>query len=124
MGFLVVGLNHRTAPLEVRERLAFSPNRLNDTLPELPEKLGAQGVVLLSTCNRTELYASSDNPVATRSKALDFIRSKADIPNLDPLLYSRENDEAVQHLFRVASGLDSLVVGEHEILGQVKQAYQ
>ena len=119
----MVGLNHRTAPVELRERLTFSHTHLDALLPGLPQQLNAAGVVLLSTCNRTELYISAENPTETRSRTLEFIRTHAKSSDLDPLLYIQEETAAVQHLFRVTSGLDSMVVGEHEILGQVKQAY-
>jgi glutamyl-tRNA reductase len=123
MGLLVVGLNHRTAPLELRERLAFSHTRLNSLLPNLPEQLNADGLVLLSTCNRTEIYLSAADSARAKDRTLAFIQSHAQTPAVRDLLYVEEEDRAVNHLFRVASGLDSMVVGEHEILGQVKQAY-
>jgi glutamyl-tRNA reductase len=123
MSILVMGLNHRTAPLELRERLSFSSKRLESLLPGLPQELNANGLVLLSTCNRTELYVSSKDLSTSREKALDFIRAHAKADNIEPLLYAEEEADAVQHLFRVASGLDSMVVGENEILAQVKQAY-
>jgi glutamyl-tRNA reductase len=120
---LVVGLNHKTAPVAMRERLSFSPSRLQSVLPGLNHQLNAKGVVLLSTCNRTELYLSAPNGSAARRHTVDFIRRHAESEHIEPLLYVQEENAAVQHLFRVASGLDSMVVGEHEILGQVKQAY-
>ena len=119
----MVGLNHRTAPVELRERLSFSHTHLDAILPGIPDQLSANGVVLLSTCNRTELYLSSEDAAAARTKTFDFIRSHARTPDLDAMLYVEEEAAAVKHLFRVASGLDSMVVGEQEILGQVKQAY-
>ncbi len=123
MSILVMGLNHRTAPVDLRERLSFSHKQLQSLLPGLPEELNANGLVLLSTCNRTELYVSSEDLPAAREKTLAFIRSHANASDLEPLLYTQEESAAVQHLFRVASGLDSMVVGENEVLAQVKQAY-
>lgn len=124
MPLLVIGLNHRTAPLDLRERLSFSRADLGAVLPELNRTLSAEGTVLLSTCNRTELYLSSENPGAARKRTLDLIIHRAKSDAVEPLLYIKEETAAVHHLFRVASGLDSMVVGEQEILGQVKQAYQ
>jgi glutamyl-tRNA reductase len=124
MSLFVIGLNHRTAPVEIREGLAFPPSRLNGVLPGLPRKLGADGVVVLSTCNRTEFYVSCDDIATVHTRTLEFIKTQAKTRDIEPLLYAHENEAAVQHLFRVASGLDSMVVGEQEILGQVKQAYQ
>jgi glutamyl-tRNA reductase len=124
MSLMVVGLNHRTAPVDLRERLAFSHTRLGGLLPGLTARLGASGVVLLSTCNRTELYLNSSDPADAKSRTLEFIQSHAQSPDVDKLLYVQEEADAVRHLFRVASGLDSMVVGEQEILAQVKQAYK
>jgi len=124
MSLLVIGLNHRTAPVDLRERLVFSHSHLDTMLPGLNGQLAASGLVLLSTCNRTEVYLSSDNPSAAKERTLQFIRTHAKSDTVEPLLYVQEDAEAVQHLFRVASGLDSMVVGEQEILAQVKQAYR
>jgi len=123
MALFVIGLNHRTAPLDLRERLAFSHARLGSVLPGLNGQLNASGLVLLSTCNRTELYLSSEDPDSARAKTLEFIQTHAKSERVGPLLYVEEEAAAVRHLFRVASGLDSMVVGEQEILAQVKQAY-
>jgi glutamyl-tRNA reductase len=123
MSLLVVGLNHRTAPLDLRERLSFSHKRLESILPGLPRTLEASGLVLLSTCNRTEMYLSAEDLPAAREKTVKFIESHAQSADLSSMLYMQQEAAAVQHLFRVASGLDSMVVGEQEILAQVKQAY-
>src|SRR5579863_580376 len=124
MALLVIGLNHRTAPVDLRERLAFSHSHLSEILPGLNTKLGTNGVVLLSTCNRTEMYLSADDAAAAKAKAYQFIQTHAKAPVVEPQLYVEQENQAIQHLFRVAGGLDSLVVGEQEILAQVKQAYQ
>lgn len=116
---LVLGLNHETAPLDVRERLAIPSERLPAFLSELKTNCSLDEVVALSTCNRTEIYA----PASAR-QALECCLQR--IAGPDPLahyLYGHEDEDCARHLFRVASGLDSMVRGENEILGQVKQAY-
>jgi len=118
----VVGLNHQTAPLALRERLAFSAPELAALLPALKEKLSARELVVLSTCNRTELYVDGDDSAET--KAVDWMSEHADAGALGAHLYTHAEGRAVRHLFRVASGLDSMVLGEAEVLGQVKNAYQ
>jgi glutamyl-tRNA reductase len=123
MSLFVIGLNHRTAPVEIRERLAFPTSRLAAVLAALPKQLGADGTVLLSTCNRTELYISCEDLASVRTRAFEFMKTQAQPSDVEPFLYTHENEATVRHLFRVASGLDSMVVGEQEILGQVKQAY-
>lgn len=124
MSLLVLGLNHRTAPLGFREKLAFTRDDLDRILPELHRHLQSQGTVMLSTCNRTELYVSANDMTETQKRALEMIKRRMHSDAVEPLLYQKQDNEAIQHLFRVASGLDSMVVGEQEILGQVKQAYQ
>lgn len=125
---LLVGLNHRQAAVEVREKLAFRPERLNSTLSDLANILSIEAceLVLLSTCNRTEIYAFSDDPPKTLQRVLHFLaeHSQLNPEILQPLCYSLTGQPAIQHLLEVASGLDSLVIGEHEILGQVKDAFE
>lgn len=120
---LVVGLNHQTAPIDVREKLAIPVPRLSEILHQLKSAAPVSELVLLSTCNRTEVYACSSQ----RREALDALKRELERHgHLQPSsnhLYVHEGEQAVQHLFRVASGLDSMVKGENEILGQVKQAY-
>jgi glutamyl-tRNA reductase len=123
MALLVIGLNHRTAAVELRERLSFSSARLATLLGELPRQLSAHGCVVLSTCNRTEIYLSTDDAAVSRPLAVQFFKTHADGAAIESLLYSQDDSSAAAHLFRVASGLDSMVVGENEILSQVKQAY-
>src|SRR5882762_6717460 len=113
MAITVIGLNYRTAPVELRERLAISPARLSEILPGLNSKLGTTGSVLLSTCNRTEMYLSAEDIVAAKKKAFDFIKAHAQAEITDAQIYACEEEEAIRHLFRVAGGLDSLVVGEN-----------
>ncbi len=127
MGLILLGLSHRTAPLPVREQLVYSRDEAVAVLRRLRESAAAPQAMLLSTCNRTEFYAVVPDPEKAYEVLVDdlFLRR---IPegNGDRLkyIYREQGDEAVAHLFRVACGLDSLVLGEQEILGQVKTAYQ
>lgn len=122
MRVLLTGLNHKTAPLEVRERVAFSKDQLSDALPQLADRVGQ--VVLLSTCNRTEVYSVADDPAETIKDIRQFVASYHGIdPNvLDSHMYNLSDAEATRHLFRVSSGLDSLILGESQILGQIRSA--
>ncbi len=128
---LLLGLNHTLAPVEVRERLAFPAERLTVALRELAGRLAAEActcedaaaeVVILSTCNRTEIYAWAAGDAAGTVRRFLAERSGLDECTLAGYLYARCGDDAGRHLLRVAAGLDSLVVGENEILGQVKDA--
>ncbi|MBM3942098.1 MAG: glutamyl-tRNA reductase [SAR202 cluster bacterium] len=125
MSFLVLGLNHRTAPLELRERLAVEKEQLGPSLEQLRQYAG-QGVVL-STCNRLEVYSFGDaNGEAEGSAQLRrFLSDNSGVSDgeLAPHLYSYQEGDCVRHLFRVAAGLDSMVVGERQILGQVRSAF-
>ncbi|CAJ0992981.1 Glutamyl-tRNA reductase [Sodalis praecaptivus] len=125
MTLLALGINHKTAPVALRERVAFSPDTLDQALGSLLAQPLVQGGVVLSTCNRTELYLSVEQQ-ADLQEAL--VRWLCDYHQLEPdqvrqSLYWYLGDEAVSHLMRVASGLDSLVLGEPQILGQVKKAF-
>jgi glutamyl-tRNA reductase len=115
MALVCVGISHRHAPLEVREKFAVGPNSLAETLTRIRAIESLQGAVLLSTCNRVELYASATDPKAALSDLSCFL---ADLP-----FRSTDAASTAKHLFRVASGLDSMVLGETEILGQIKHAY-
>jgi len=122
MGLVLVGLNHETAPLPVRERVAYSRDEAVSILQEI--KAWVPQALLLSTCNRTELYALLADPSdLSRVKERLFFR-KFQGNGSDSYLYERMNADVVRHLFRVACGLDSMVLGEQEILGQVKHAYE
>ncbi len=118
--FFVVGLSHHTAPIEVREKLSVATSELSTELREI-QRMGLHGAVLLSTCNRVEIYGSSPHPASAIGAAQSYLSSKSETPLRD-LLYVRTGDDAVEYCFRVASSLDSMVVGEPQILGQVKQA--
>ena len=125
MSLVAIGLNHQTAPIELRERVAFADSRLQHALAELRALPGVHEVALLSTCNRTELYAVADdggralvNWLATHPED-----PAGDAASLQAYLYQHAGEDAARHLFRVATGLDSMVLGEPQILGQVKQAW-
>jgi glutamyl-tRNA reductase len=124
MAIVVVGLNHTTAPVAVRERLAFSDTALTQALAQLrpPE---VQELVILSTCNRVEMYMQTSDVDASVASCVAFIAACHAVPpaQFTPHLYQWSDLEAVRHLFRVAASLDSLVLGEPQILGQVKAAY-
>jgi glutamyl-tRNA reductase len=124
MAVVVVGLNHTTAPVAVRERLAFSDATLAEALAHFrpPE---VQELVILSTCNRVELYMQTNDVDASVASAVAFVAACHAVPptQFTPHLYQLSDLEAVRHLFRVAASLDSLVLGEPQILGQVKASY-
>lgn len=122
MKIFVAGLSYKTAPVEMREKLAVHASRLRCHGCQLKLRAGLSEVVLLSTCNRVEIYGVHPNPLANIFTIFRHL-SAADV-DVSPYLYVKEGDEALQHLFSVASGLDSMVLGETEITGQVKQAYQ
>jgi glutamyl-tRNA reductase len=121
MKFFVVGLSYKTAPVEVREKLALNPGRLGCHGCRLKLAGGLSELVVVSTCNRVELYGVTSN----RSLNLERLFEQLTIEDFDftPYLYAKEGLEAIKHLFSVASGLDSLVIGETEITGQVKTGY-
>jgi len=126
MPILMVGLNHKVAPIEVRERLAFGPERIPVILEELrvDEAAEINEAVLLSTCNRTEFYiCTCDSPIGV-VRLREFLADHAKLPveELQQMLYVWQGVEAVEHLMQVSTGLDSLVLGENEILGQVRSA--
>lgn len=120
----VIGLSHETTPVEIREKLAIEAEHLPERLLRLKSQAPLEEIVLLSTCNRTEVYASSPEKAAAAEAVGRELHAWAAPALLTEHLYVREDQTAVQHLFRVASGLDSMVKGEHEILSQVKRAYQ
>lgn len=126
MSLLVVGLNHRTVPVALLERLAVAPDALPKALHALMRREHLAEAVLLSTCNRTEVYAHATLFHPAMQDVRDFL---ADTSGVDPdefsdLLYAYHDDAAVSHLFSVAAGLDSMIIGEGEILGQVREAWQ
>jgi len=123
MTLLALGINHKTAPVDIRERVAFTPDNIPVALRELRATNNVSEVAILSTCNRTELYCGvkdGDSRVV-REWFSAFHELKPD--EVEPYFYTHPDKQAVRHILRVASGLDSLVLGEPQILGQMKQAY-
>jgi len=120
MQLFTLGLNHQTAPLAIRERVAFHAERLRSALAELTLREPVREAAILSTCNRTEIYCALGEPQATLEWLAGYHRVQPQ--ELKPYLYTLPQGEAVRHAFRVASGLDSMVVGEPQILGQMKEA--
>ena len=117
----VIGVSHRTAALDVRERLMVPPAELSAALGEVREAAGAREAVIVSTCNRTELYlAGAEESVAG---AMEFLSRRIG-SSAEPFAYVRRDREAAAHLFRVASGLDSMILGEAQIQGQVRDAWE
>jgi glutamyl-tRNA reductase len=122
---LLVGASHRTAPVELRERLDFGSRGLDSAVRGLAERPAHAEAVIVSTCNRAELYVACDDPLLAADDVLRFISEFHQLPaeQVRPHLYSHVDHDAVRHLFRVSSGLDSMIVGEPQILGQIKEAY-
>src|SRR5260370_28342215 len=121
MRFQLIGVNHNSAPVEMRERLAIPESRLPDACRELTAHPGIEEGMVISTCNRVELVTHTTNGAADlRGFLREHFQVKAD--ELEPHLYEYREKDAVRHVFRVASSLDSIVVGEAQILGQVKDA--
>ncbi len=124
MPLFILGLNHRTAPVSLRERVSFGPEIVRTAVDELRQQPGIQEACILSTCNRTELYCAVEDGAQGRLR--DWLQAHRHLQanELAGRLYQHQDDEAVRHLMRVASGLDSLVLGEPQILGQLKQAVE
>src|ERR1700730_5010980 len=122
MAFSILGINHRTAPVALREKVAFSEDRLLAALRTLRQQAGVAEVVILSTCNRTEVYWAGSASGAELSQWLE--RHHGNNLDLPSSLYVHQELKAVEHAFSVASGLDSMVLGEAQILGQLKDAYR
>lgn len=125
MDLLMIGINFRTAPIELREKVSFSAKAVPAVLGRLSAAFPGTELVLVSTCNRTELYAAAPAVEGQKSAILGALLKDTGAPpeEMKGHFYDKSGLEAVQHLFAVASGLDSMVVGEAEILGQVRQAY-
>jgi glutamyl-tRNA reductase len=126
MDLFLLGVSHRTAPVDLRERLDFASRDLGAAVEALATRPSAAESVVLSTCNRSEIYVASSDPGRAREDVTSFLSEYHDLPvsAFTPHLFSHDNEAAVRHLFRVAAGLDSLIVGEPQILGQVKEAFQ
>jgi glutamyl-tRNA reductase len=125
MQLLLVGVSHRTAPIELRERLDFSTRGVDRALAVLTGAGSHSEATIVSTCNRVEIYVGSDQPDVARTTVERFLADFHDLApeQLAPHLYVKAGQDAVTHLFRVAAGLDSLVMGEPQVLGQVKDAF-
>ncbi|MCU7834309.1 MAG: glutamyl-tRNA reductase [gamma proteobacterium symbiont of Taylorina sp.] len=129
MSLLALGINHKTAPVKIREQLSFAPDTVPDALKDLVAQDAVNEAVILSTCNRTEIYCQLNcDDEATDKTAEILIQWLKDFHNtsetdISQYLYLHPNKDAVRHLLRVASGLDSLVLGEPQILGQLKSAF-
>jgi glutamyl-tRNA reductase len=123
---LAIGISHKTAPVEVRERLALPEARAGQFMSELRAGADVNEAVTISTCNRTEVYAVVGDPVEAESTVLSMLARQAGIrpTELTAAIYSHRNCDAARHLYRVVSGLDSMIVGEDQIQGQVKRAYE
>ncbi len=123
MSLLAIGINHNTASVELREKVAFGPDKLSAALGQLSADSHVNGSVILSTCNRTEIYC--DVKSTSKNKIIEWLTQFHEVSpeDLKPSLYIHEDQAAIRHLMRVSCGLDSLVLGEPQILGQVKQAY-
>ena len=120
MHLFAFGINHQTAPLSVREQIAFNVDAMESALRDLVSNIAVKEATILSTCNRTEVYCSTNAP----TQVIDWLASYHKLPSADiaPYIYQLPEEQAVKHAFRVASGLDSMVLGEPQILGQMKQA--
>ncbi len=125
MELIVIGLNHKTAPIEIRERLAFPEEGMEKALSQVKSLLSLKENMILSTCNRVEIYAAAREIEKALLDLKDFLSRYHDLSlrEFEKNLYFLIGEEAVKHIFRVASSLDSMVVGEPQILGQIKSAY-
>ena len=126
MHLFLLGVSHRTAPVDLRERLDFSSRNVGVAVEALAARSSAAESVVLSTCNRSEIYVASSDPSRARDELVAFLSDYHQLPQdvFLPHLFAHDNVAAARHLFRVAAGLDSLVVGEPQVLGQVKDAFQ
>ncbi|MEK0447718.1 MAG: hypothetical protein RLZZ399_3039, partial [Verrucomicrobiota bacterium] len=122
MEILCFGLNHRTAPVELREKFAVPDSELGGLAAELGRQAGVSEGVVVSTCNRVEFYMAAEDPVVGFASLQSFLRSRG-MDTEGDFFFRHQGLEGIRHLFRVSSGLDSMVLGETEILGQVKKAY-
>lgn len=126
MKILVIGLNHKTADVDVRERLAFNGQKLEEGLIKIRELPGIHEAMILSTCNRVEIYSDVGDLEKAPDTIMTFLSEfhGIDKPAIERSFYTYTGDDAVRHIFRVASSLDSMVVGEPQILGQIKDAFE
>ncbi|MFN2461589.1 MAG: glutamyl-tRNA reductase, partial [Candidatus Velthaea sp.] len=125
MPLVCLGLSHHTAPVEVRERHAFPANRMGEALVALRDYEAVREALMLATCNRLEIYAELEDYEAGVGQIKQFLQNfrHGDVSDMDSYMYTLLGSQAIDHLFRVSTGLDSMLIGEAEILGQVKDAY-
>jgi glutamyl-tRNA reductase len=123
MSLLAIGLNHKTAPVDIRERITFGPDIIVGALRSLLEMPGVEEAVILSTCNRTEIYCGLAGAEQDEISLWLGNFHGLELETISPYLYRHEGKETIQHLLQVACGLDSMVLGEPQILGQMKSAY-
>ena len=123
MSLLSLGINHQTAPVDIREKVAFAPDQMDKALDELKQLAAVNETVIVSTCNRTEIYC--DTSTDSSDSISDWLSSYHGMSSetLTPYLYKHTDQEVARHLFQVASGLDSMVLGEPQILGQLKDSF-
>lgn len=126
MSIVLVGLNHKTAPLEIREKVSLSKPQIVNISEEIKKRPSIDGCAILSTCNRTEFYISTSSKLRGIEEVIDLISIKSAYESvfLKEYLYIKEGKDAVAHLFTVAAGLDSMILGESQIQGQVQDAYE
>jgi glutamyl-tRNA reductase len=127
MSIVALGINHKTAPVAIREKISFNPDNLSSALQELIHSVDCKEAAILSTCNRTELYIVQEGDISlTQERLVRWLVQHHNVPasTITPSLYWHQDQQAVNHMMRVACGLDSLVLGEPQILGQMKQAYK
>jgi glutamyl-tRNA reductase len=125
MNIIVAGLNYKTSPIQIREQFTFNKNMLLRAIQTLQDKSGIKECVIVSTCNRTEIYSVVENINTAKNTLITFLSEwfNSEESELKKIMYFKENNETIGHLFRVTCGLDSLVIGETQILGQVKDAF-
>lgn len=123
MSIFCLGVNHKTAPVEIRERLAFAEKSIPEHLHAIREIDNVGEAVVLSTCNRVEIYGAADTPGDALDRLIDYLIDHFEVEKGEVEFYRHESEAAAMHLFEVASGLDSMVLGETEIFGQIKKAY-
>ncbi len=123
---VIVGLNHRSASLEIREKMSFKSSEMGKALQDLNKYPGIQGTVILSTCNRLEVYTMTANPETGVNSIKRYLAQHGGLDEQETreFIYTYTSEEAIRHLFRVVSGLDSMVLGETQVLGQVADAYE
>ncbi|MBT0664059.1 glutamyl-tRNA reductase [Geobacter pelophilus] len=125
MNIIVVGLSHKTASVDIREKVAFAPTNMEKPLKALVDIPDITEAIIVSTCNRVEIYVTTHDIAGGIARVKRFLADyhNLSLENLDPHLYAHHGEEAIRHVFRVASSLDSMVVGEPQILGQIKTSY-